>query len=102
MMLYLSDDELIQRFTIKAVEPNPEFYSYKNEILNRMGRGINDASYGALIDELSDIANSIVVLPEIEGFDLCDALCKKYGEIKEKILLIIAEHSSCESTTATA
>ena len=102
-MFYLSDDELIQRLTIKAVESSPEFHSCKNAVLNRIGCGLNDGCYDALLDEMSNIANAIAELPDAPGLDLCGDLCKKYNEIKEKVLSqMTAKHSSRGSIMATA
>ena len=101
-MLYVSNDELIQRLTIKAVESSPEFCSYKNAILKRIGCGSNDDCHSALIDEMSEIASAIANLPDTPELDLCGDLCKKYGKIKEKILSQMTEHPTRESIMATA
>ncbi len=86
----MSDDRLIQCFTVKATTLNrsndeeQEFDALKRKILGRMGDP-NNADNNTLLDELVEVTTQIVDIPVEESHDICD----RYFEIKKQILIMV-------------
>lgn len=98
----MSDDELIQRLTVKAATQDDdlisqELYILKKETLIRMGKS-NNAHNNALFDTLIEVTRAIVDLSDEQSQNLCD----RYLQINEEILKIMTENSSCKATISTA